>query len=333
MRFQTLALAFALTLSGPMACSIFGAQKQHVRTDAALGKIIIYRNGVAYFERRAQVQGDHLSLTVPANRVDDFLKSLTVVDAKTGAALPVSFPTVEPGTNTVELRIDLPKNPSHDLRLSYVTESPSWKPTYRVMLEQGGKGRLQAWAVVDNTSGEDWERVTIGVGSTSALSFRYDLRSVRMVERETLGGDSRMALAPPTGGSPYEVEGQQVRLLGNFRADEVASLATLQQAGRDGDDKSGVAGVRTTSMPKPAPQRRGGGRSQEPQPITSHNVDRLASQLQGTKDRIRIEGFAQAGDSDPRGAFSVGGAEMRRRSVAPKWGSERQPRLCEEIAV
>jgi hypothetical protein len=31
--------------------------------------------------------------------------------------------------------------------------------------------------------------------------------------------------------------------------------------------------------------------------------------------------------------FSVGGAEMRRRSVAPKWGSERQPRLCEEIAV
>lgn len=316
MRFQTLALACALTLSGPMACSIFGPQKQHVRTDAALGKIIIYRNGVAYFERRAQVQGENLSLTVPANRVDDFLKSLTVVDAKTGAALPVSFPTVEPETNTVELRIDLPKNQVHDLRLSYVTESPSWKPTYRVMLEQGGKGRLLAWAVVDNTSGEDWERVTIGVGSTSALSFRYDLRSVRMVERETLGGDSRMALAPPTGGSPYEVEGQQVRLLGNFRADEVASLATLQQAGRDGDDKSGVAGVRTASVPKPAPQRRGGGRSREPQPITSHNVDRLASQLQGTKDRIRIEGFAQAGDSDPRGASLERANVVREQLIA-----------------
>ena len=71
-------------------CSVFGPQKEHVNTDAALGKVIIYRNGVAYFERRAQVEGDHLSLTVPATRVDDFLKSLTVVgrqDRRSAAGL------------------------------------------------------------------------------------------------------------------------------------------------------------------------------------------------------------------------------------------------------
>ena len=33
--------------------------------------------------------------------------------------------------------------------------------------------------------------MTVGVGSTSALSFRYDLHSVRVVERETLGDGAR----------------------------------------------------------------------------------------------------------------------------------------------
>ncbi len=302
MRLHTALLAFVLLT--PTSCAVFGPQKEHVRTEAALGKVIIYRNGVAYFERHATVQGDQLTLTVPAGRVDDFLKSLTVVDAKSGSTLPVSFPTVEPGTSTVELQVHLPTKKHHDLRLSYVTESPSWKPTYRVLLEEAGKGRLMAWAVVDNTSGEDWERVTIGVGSTSALSFRYDLRSVRMVERETLGDDNRMALAPPTGGSPYEVEGQQVRLLGNIRNDEVEHLAQIQTATRDVDGKGKdrtVVPVQTQAEYRTTGRAR---RSAEPVAAgglaASSNVDRLAVQLRGTNERIRIEGFAQKGDADPR---------------------------------
>ena len=66
-----------------------------VHTQAALGKVVVYRNGVAYFERQAIVDGDTLVLRVPAERVDDFLKSLRVEDADTNRPLPVSFPTVE----------------------------------------------------------------------------------------------------------------------------------------------------------------------------------------------------------------------------------------------
>ncbi len=61
--------------------------------DSALGRVVVYRNGIAYYERKAHVVGTHLTLTVPADKVDDFLKSLTVADAVTGDALPVSFPT------------------------------------------------------------------------------------------------------------------------------------------------------------------------------------------------------------------------------------------------
>ncbi|MEC9070964.1 MAG: OmpA family protein, partial [Myxococcota bacterium] len=68
-----------------------------------------------------------------------------------------------------------------------------------MVVKDDGKVGFQGWAIVDNTSGEDWEAVRVGVGSSSALSFRYDLRSVQTVHRETLGGEVRFAHAPPGG--------------------------------------------------------------------------------------------------------------------------------------
>src|SRR6185369_4691957 len=111
----------------------------------------------------------------------------------------------------------------HDVKLTYVTEAPSWKSSYRIVLGDKGKVGLQAWAIIDNTSGEDWQSVKLGVGSSSALSFRFDLQSVRMVQRDTLQSDSLFAMAPPTGGATYGNEGGQ-HVLGEL------SDSTLQQA-------------------------------------------------------------------------------------------------------
>ena len=35
--------------------------------------------------------------------------------------------------------------------LTYVTESPAWKPSYRVVVGDKGKVMLEGWAIVDNT--------------------------------------------------------------------------------------------------------------------------------------------------------------------------------------
>jgi hypothetical protein len=176
-----------------------------VKSDATLGRVVVYRNGIAYFERTAHLDGDSLRLAVPSDKVDDFLKSLTVVDAKTGEPAPIAYPTSEPvdDSGVIAMKISLTGPSSRDLRLSYVTDAPSWKPSYRLMLGKDGKVNVQAWAIVDNTSGEDWQNVQLGVGSSSALSFRFDLRSVRLVQRETLHQDDLFAMAPPTGGSTY----------------------------------------------------------------------------------------------------------------------------------
>jgi hypothetical protein len=176
--------------------------------NVALGRVVVYRNGVAFYERHATVTGGVLTVSVPRDRVDDFLKSLTVVDAISGKALPVSIPRQQSGDGTnLEMHLQLPPeaaaNGRAEVILTYVTESPSWKPSYRVAVGDKGQVMLEGWAIVDNTSGEDWKGVMVGVGSSSALSFKYDLWSVRQVQRETLQTDEKFAIAPPTGISPY----------------------------------------------------------------------------------------------------------------------------------
>jgi len=213
-------LAAALAACGPRHASFVGVDS------VALGRVVIYRNGVAFYERRTTVSGGNLTVRVPRERVDDFLKSLTVVDGFTNQPLPVSIPRqqTEDGTNLV-MTLQLPSTAPADVVLTYVTESPAWKPSYRVVVGTHHDVMLEGWAIVDNTSGEDWKNVLVGVGSSSALSFRYDLWSVRQVQRETLANEARFAIAPPTGVSPYPAAGSDGAggevVLGELRDDEI----------------------------------------------------------------------------------------------------------------
>ena len=197
------------TLAGfLLAAALAGCGPKHadfVKVDnVALGRVVVYRNGVAFYERRATVSGGTLTVSVPRDRVDDFLKSLTVVDAISGKPLPVSIPRQQADDGAyLVMKLQLPSKDKADVVLTYVTESPSWKPSYRVAVGNNGKVMLEGWAIVDNTSGEDWKGVMVGVGSSSALSFKYDLWSVRQVQRETLQAEEKFAIAPPTGVSPY----------------------------------------------------------------------------------------------------------------------------------
>jgi hypothetical protein len=84
--------------------------------------------------RRATVAGGTLTVSVPRDRVDDFLKSLAVVDAISKQPLPVSIPRHETadGANLV-MKLQLPTRDTADVVLTYVTEAPAWKPNYRVV--------------------------------------------------------------------------------------------------------------------------------------------------------------------------------------------------------
>src|SRR4029078_11975375 len=86
---RTALMVVGMFALGGIGC---GARTSYVRSShTGLGRVVIHRNGVAYFERSATVEGDTLKLAVPAERVDYFLRSLTAVDAGTRPHAPVSY--------------------------------------------------------------------------------------------------------------------------------------------------------------------------------------------------------------------------------------------------
>ncbi|HVJ22130.1 MAG TPA: OmpA family protein [Polyangiaceae bacterium] len=298
--FTSIAGTWAMVLFlGSTGCA--ATTPRPVGTNAALGKVVVYRNGVAYFERHAVLQGRELKLRVPGERLDDLLKSLTVVDARSGKPIPASFPTLEHVGDEVEIVVQLPEPAPRELRISYVTESPAWKPSYRLKLSKQGPARLEAWAVVDNVSGEDWNRVAVGVGSTSALSFRYDLHSVRFVERETLTDGTTLGAAPPTGGSPYSVAGKEMQVLANVSAAELEQqpphMEDAEAAPASPTAGAGAARVARKSEASKPVSKRG-------KPDLDDSLAGIANRARGSKEKIRIEGYAMSGDGD-RAAASL----------------------------
>lgn len=62
-----------------------------------------------------------------------------------------------------------------DLFVSYTSEVPIWKTTYRVVLDAGKPTLLQGWAIVDNTTSMDWNNVQLSLVAGAPVSFIQNL--------------------------------------------------------------------------------------------------------------------------------------------------------------
>jgi hypothetical protein len=58
-----------------------------------------------------------------------------------------------------------------------------WKSSYRLIFGQKGQTVLEGWAMVDNTTGEDWTKVQLSLVSGRPISFVTQLYAPKYVER------------------------------------------------------------------------------------------------------------------------------------------------------
>jgi hypothetical protein len=60
-----------------------------------------------------------------------------------------------------------------ELHVSYISEVPVWKSTYRIVFPRTATGNatMQGWAVVDNTVGADWDNVQLSLVAGAPQSF------------------------------------------------------------------------------------------------------------------------------------------------------------------
>lgn len=83
-----------------------------------------------------------------------------------------------------------------DLFVSYVQEQPVWKVSYRIVTEKKEKPLLQAWAIVDNVSAEDWENVELSLVSGLPVSFVQNLYDPIFVRRREIKVEREAAAGP-----------------------------------------------------------------------------------------------------------------------------------------
>ncbi|MBX6963602.1 DUF4139 domain-containing protein [Alcaligenes faecalis] len=94
-----------------------------------------------------------------------------------------------------DIQLVLNKTDAKTARLSYLIPAPVWKSSYRLMM-QDGKARLQAWAIFENTSGEDWKDVKVTLSSGSPVMLRQRLLERYWNERPELPVAVGSSIAP-----------------------------------------------------------------------------------------------------------------------------------------
>jgi hypothetical protein len=90
-----------------------------------------------------------------------------------------------------------------EVRVSYTSEVPVWKTTYRIVLAgpgnpSGTKPLLQGWAVVDNTVGEDWTDVELSLAAGAPQSFIQKISQPYYTQRVVVPMPRGFLLTPQT---------------------------------------------------------------------------------------------------------------------------------------
>jgi len=71
------------------------------------------------------------------------------------------------------------------VRIGYLLETPVWKTSYRLVSDKEGLF-LQGWAIVENTTDDDWDDVSLALVSGRPVSFIQDLYQPLYVRRPVI---------------------------------------------------------------------------------------------------------------------------------------------------
>ena len=67
---------------------------------------------------------------------------------------------------------------------SYMSPMPVWKSSYRLVFPATGDPTLEGWAIVDNTTEEDWTNIRLALVSGRPISFISRLYEPKYIQRE-----------------------------------------------------------------------------------------------------------------------------------------------------
>ena len=110
-------------------------------------------------------------------------------------------------TDKRSIYIDSSDAKERQIDASYMIPAPVWKSSYRLVFADKGEPMLEGWAIIDNTTGEDWTNVRLAVVSGRPVSFISNLYEPKFVPRQTVElPEDRAANAVIYGGALEEAQ-------------------------------------------------------------------------------------------------------------------------------
>ncbi|MBX7235451.1 MAG: hypothetical protein K1X65_13785 [Caldilineales bacterium] len=135
----------------------------------------------------------------------------------------------------------------HDLSVSYVAPAPTWRVSYRLVVE-GERALLQGWGVFDNRLEEDLQGISLALVAGMPISFVYDLYTPFTPARPEVKEEGRVAAQPvefdqALGSPPSEERSLRMaapmtmaaptRGRASLKAEAIEAAAPAQASGKD----------------------------------------------------------------------------------------------------
>jgi len=132
--------------------------------------------------------------SLPLNQIQRIQLGKEQLNAELRQALEVLASSHDTQKKTVKLEFD--GKGRRRVRVAYVVETPVWKTSYRLALSETKRPFLQGWAIVENTTDEDWRSVRLSLISGRPISFTMDLYEPLYIKRPVVVSELYESLRP-----------------------------------------------------------------------------------------------------------------------------------------
>jgi hypothetical protein len=135
------------------------------------------------------------------------------------------------------------------LSASYIIPAAVWKSSYRLIFGENGAPTIEGWAMVDNTTGDDWTDVQLSLVSGRPISFVSRLYAPRYVQRPAAELPDDRAAQPVMHAGGYDSLEAPSTVAGSLRRAEEPAPAS---AGKPRRPANALGREATVPMPMDA---------------------------------------------------------------------------------
>ena len=175
-------------------------------------------------------------------RLDDAV-AIKLLDGRLDQEFRSALTTLSSGADNQRRTVTLHFTGSgrRPVSVGYITESPLWKISYRLLLAGTGRAAFQGWALVENTSDEDWSGINLSLVSGRPVSFIQDLYQPLYLPRPVVQPDTIASPTPQTHDGSMEADAPT--------AAAAPPVMTAQTFDQGGASNGGIAGSAQRSRP------------------------------------------------------------------------------------